>query len=50
MAITSMHAKFGETLGLRILESITIYISEPTSYYSQMYLNLLGAFVWIIMD
>ena len=42
--ITIMPAKFGETLRLVIWESIMIYISELTSYYSQMYSNLLGVF------
>ena len=45
-----MPAKFRETLGLGTWENTTIYIYELTLSFWQMYSNLLGKFVQIIMD
>ena len=42
--------KVWRDFGIKNLEEYHDLYSELTSYYSQTYLNLLGAFVWIIMD
>ena len=48
--IMNMPVKFVETLGLGTWKNTTIYIYELTSSFWQMYSNLSGRFVWIIMD